>query len=102
MEVGLYGDKTHGAYLDQLDFTVDFFCGNLTPDHTIHLNKQDLVRKTITRDGVTVIRYIAYVDTAQTGPGRLYMKMTLDVIDEDYPGGHRPESDLCDCFVNIL
>lgn len=72
--------------LEDLDFSVDFYTRGGTPQH---FEPDDLIR--VLNESTGLFDYYAPVDTAWLGCGTVFMKMTVDIPDGDFPDGKRRE-----------
>lgn len=66
--------------MDDVEFTVQFYCFR----DFIELSKKDMIR-------VDENNYIAVVDSAKIGKGSIKMRVTVNILDADIPGGIRTE-----------
>lgn len=92
LKLNLNIDPIGEITMDDYDFEVDVYC-SLKKAHTV--TKQDAIR-------VDENNYIICVDSALLGHGRVKMKVTAYIPDNDFDDGLRTEVVYMDTIIDII
>lgn len=81
LKINLHCEPLDGLHMADYDFRADFY---------IYANRVETVRK----DGMIQAdpdNYVALVDTAKLGTGEVWVRLTAEIPDNDFPDGLRTE-----------
>lgn len=78
--------------MDDVDFVCKFYTSR---SHIVEVAKEDMMRNDANE-------YIAMVDTYGMASGSLKMLVCADIIDADFEGGIRHESDTVDTGITLI
>lgn len=78
--------------MDDYEFVAEVFC---SPTKTVTIPKEESIR-------VDANNYIILVDTTALGIGKIKVKLTATIPDEDFSDGFRTEISIVDTGINIV
>lgn len=77
--------------LDTIEWSTEWFTGIYNEKTALKIEKNACVRVEDTVDGVTTVKYFAYVDTADMKAGKVSMRFLAKITDPDATDGVRKE-----------
>lgn len=91
IKLSLHIDPIGGMTMDDYDFEVEVYT---SPRRKLHFAKDALVR-------VSKYDRLVCVPTAETGAGRLYLRVVAYIPDGDFADGTRTEVSVVDTYIEI-
>ena len=91
LKINIHVEPIGGLSMDDYDFQADFY---VYRNRKVSVRKEEMIR-------VDENDYIAIVDTERTGMGKIRMRLTAYVPDEDLPDGLRTEIATVDTDITI-
>lgn len=92
MKLNISVDPIGSTTMDTYDFVAEVFC---SPSKVITIPKEEAIR-------VDANNYIVLVDTTALGVGKVKVKLTAAIPDNDFSDGFRTEISIVDTGINIV
>lgn len=92
MKLNISVDPIGSTTMDDYDFVAEVFC---SPSKVITVPKGEAIR-------VDANNYVVLVDTTILGVGKVKVKLTAAIPDEDFSDGFRTEIAVIDTGINIV
>ena len=86
-----------GLHLEDVNFTCEFYSSTRVSSKvkTINLSKEQMIK-------VDADNYIAVLDSKILGSGTVMLKLSVDIPDDNFPEGIRPEVVRFSTGVNVV
>ena len=92
MKLNISVDPIGDITMETYDFIVDVFC---SPTKVLTISKEDAIK-------VDANNYIVLIDTTALGTGKVKVKLTAIIPDDDFSDGFRTEIAIVDTGINIV
>ena len=92
MKLNISVDPIGDITMETYDFVVDVFC---SPSKVLTISKEDAIK-------VDANNYILLIDTTALGTGKVKVKLTAIIPDDDFSDGFRTEIAIIDTGINIV
>ena len=92
MKLNISVDPIGDITMETYDFVVDVFC---SPSKVLTISKGDAIK-------VDANNYILLIDTTALGTGKVKVKLTAIIPDDDFSDGFRTEIAIVDTGINIV
>lgn len=92
MKLNISVDPIGDITMETYDFVVEVFC---SPSKVLTISKEDAIK-------VDANNYIVLIDTTALGTGKVKVKLTAIIPDDDFSDGFRTEIAIVDTGINIV
>lgn len=92
MKLNISVDPIGDITMETYDFVIDVFC---SPSKVLTISKKDAIK-------VDANNYILLIDTTALGTGKVKVKLTAIIPDDDFSDGFRTEIAIVDTGINIV